>query len=715
MFSRLRGNKWKLLPFGIIFNKYSEHFAPRVKLPAGLSSSITVCDKKQTNIRIFDFFVNKHLRGAIRRAIIIKALQTDDSRARVELDELTAYAKENYKIEEEHKWEAFPSFSVLVNPKTQKWVALLMRWWDEDSGSFIERCDLKCGQNYLYTENAPYLSPPFRMKGSKWLGIAFTEQTKKETVFRLFDAAMQEEKGAYTLVLNPLEETETRYQETSLPFSSSEYFPPKELFSERFRSMRRLYVYGRESFQEKSKNFFLQAKFMEDFEVEEYLPWEGFFQSYYPTYQELSSRELTAYFSWRTEVRKGVYHSLPTSAAYLYVYELLNGIGVSSPEESAEKLFAFQEGFLDSGLGDKRMRSNLLRWGQEFCLLHSLPLSFYFKFFEPSILEREKSLCVLREPSFHTNEEVITSLFAFAEKRFLSSPVFSFGDKAVSLLVESWKKALTFESDGKYLFTLCFGEPSKKEFRPLANALYYPQGIPREGDYLVNECRRYRYENGKWQVECLDGNAFNKTWFYGFLQECDRLFRKYFKISRPLKEKAENAWATKYILQAIREDQLLTAEKAKPKIKIDFSSLDKIRQDASKTRDSLLTEEEISEETFEEPFPKEVNAEEELPAPVLLASQNLTSESDFSPSKLTKIQWEILNTLLAGNSPKELLKAHRLMPSLVADELNELLFEEIGDTAILCENDELTLVEDYLEEIRNFSGENGYYDGEKNT
>ena len=67
----------------------------------------------------------------------------------MELSELTAYAKEKYQIQEQHKWPELPGLSVLADPKTGKWAALLMRQWDGESGSEIQRCDIKCGREVL--------------------------------------------------------------------------------------------------------------------------------------------------------------------------------------------------------------------------------------------------------------------------------------------------------------------------------------------------------------------------------------------------------------------------------------------------------------------------------------------------------------------------------------------------------------------------------------
>ena len=45
----------------------------------------------------------------------------------MELSELTAYAKEKYQIQEQRKWPELPGLSVLAEPETGKWAALLMR------------------------------------------------------------------------------------------------------------------------------------------------------------------------------------------------------------------------------------------------------------------------------------------------------------------------------------------------------------------------------------------------------------------------------------------------------------------------------------------------------------------------------------------------------------------------------------------------------------
>ena len=52
----------------------------------------------------------------------------------MELAELAAYAEEKYHIREQRRWSDFPGFSVLCDPRTGRWIALLMRQWDGERG-----------------------------------------------------------------------------------------------------------------------------------------------------------------------------------------------------------------------------------------------------------------------------------------------------------------------------------------------------------------------------------------------------------------------------------------------------------------------------------------------------------------------------------------------------------------------------------------------------
>ncbi len=121
-------------------------------------------------------------------------------------------------------------------------------------------------------------------------------------------------------------------------------------------------------------------------------------------------------------------------------------------------------------------------------------------------------------------------------------------------------------------------------------------------------------------------------------------------------------------------------------VTLDLSFLDQIRRDAADTRDSLLTEEAPEEQ-------------EALPA--------ASKEKNASGLPLDAVQIRIVRALLDGEDPLELLKAHHLMPSMAADSINEALLDRVGDTVLLCEEDHLMLVDDYIEELEQILGGTG--------
>ena len=458
---------------------------------------------------------------------------------------------------------------------------------------------------------------------------------------------------------------------------------------EKLREMCRLFEYGRESAGARAKNFFRQAVFMQDYEDD--CPWTGGdFVRYFPTYHDLTTRQLRGYFTWRTRLRKGDYGPIPTSAAYIYIYELLNGVGAASPEECIQKLREFEEGYLNSGIGDARMRPNLRRWMLEFAVLNDLPPALAREVAEPEMTERDAALAVLRSPENHSDGEVFSALYGLGGKKTESSPVLANNaDKGKALFAQSWRKASAYARQGKDLFTLCFGERKTRQWFPLCNAVYYERTRQKDREFPLNDCRSYRCRNGVWQMEAYEKLSFDKGRLQGFLHETDARLRRYLKTGRYLRENTADEWADPYIDAAIGEDRRAAVEASRPKITIDLSGLERIRRDAATTRESLLTEDEI----------EKIEASEDAAPP---AAENETGDLPLNHAQL-----QILLALLEGRDTAEIMKTEHLMPSITADAINEALFDEIGDTVLLCEDDRLLLVDDYIEELKQILGGTG--------
>ncbi|HIV24941.1 MAG TPA: TerB N-terminal domain-containing protein [Candidatus Scatomonas pullistercoris] len=618
--------------------------------------------------------------------------------ALLELAELTAYAEEKFHIQEQHKWADFPGFSVLSDPDTGKWLALLMRQWDSDTGTELQRCDIKCGRQILSEMREPYLTLPFRMKGMKWAGVIFDRRTKPEVIFRLFDRAVYSEKqSSFTITLeNAPAGPSILPADTRLPASGAPLSLPEENVPGQIRDMRRLYEYRSNSFAQKCRNFYRQGRFMENYE--DNAPWSGTYRHYFPTYHDLNTRQLRGYFTWRTRLRKGDFQPAPASFAYLYLYELLNGIGTSSPEESLRKMQEFQAGFLDSGTGDPDIGKNLRRWMLEYAVLHGMPPSRAREYTNPAMMQRDAFLTALKEPETHTDEELFSALCAFAGRKLEQSPVIRKDrQRGAHLFAALWRTASgMYLQKGQSLFTACFGEQKTFPWHPLANAVYWEEHIHADTDYALNACRVYHCRGGFWLEERYDPLYFDRKRLQGLLREADRRFRRHLKTDHYLRENPGEAWAAPYaeaVLSAWMQEE---ARAARPAVSIDFSGLEQIRRDAGATRDSLLTESELGESFQREPEGQRPEApvpEEEASGP----------PSDVS-GLLDDLHRPILLALLRGESPEPYMQSHHLMPSVAADTINEAFFEETGDSILACDGQTLTLVEDYREDILKILG-----------
>ncbi len=503
------------------------------------------------------------------------------------------------------------------------------------------------------------------------------------------------------------------YRETALPFAGNVPRPEKEAVPERLLEMRRLFDYTRVSPEVRARNFYRQAVFMKDYEDD--CPWTGDFIHFFPTYQDMDVRQLRGYFTWRTRLRRGDYQPIATSAAYIYVYELLNGVGGASPEECLEKLREFERGYLDSGVGDAHMRQNLRRWMLEYAVLCDLPPSLACQALDADMAEEDAALAALRSPAARPDEEIFSALCRFGGKKLADSPVLS-GDRerGVHLFAEAWRAALFYRRNERDLFTLCFGERQTRRWYPLYNAIYYSRKRPEDRDYVLDDCRLFHCRNGNWTAEAYEKPPCDKARLKGFLRETDARLRRYLKTGRYIKEDPADAWCAPYIEAVIAADKKAAIEAARPKISLDLSGLEKIRRDALATQESLLVDEEAL-------LPEEAAAAERVSAEELStetvstktvsteavstetsAAEDSATETDGIP--LDRVQVQILRALLDKRDAGKIVRENHLMPTIAADAINEALFEEFGDSVVLCEGEKLSLAADYIEELEQYLG-----------
>ena len=545
--------------------------------------------------------------------------------------------------------------------------------------------------------------------------------------------------SGFTVILDNSNTEQAQYQDAPL-FSGQTLAikPPcddmrglqsaKQHVPEQIRRMKNLYQYRSGSFRQICKNFYVQGKFMENYE--DNAPWDGVVSTcYWPTYHNLSLAQLRGYFTWRTELRKGNYRKHCETFVSMYLYELLNGIGTKSVEDSLHKMEEFEKGYIDAGLSDRYLRGRLHRWMLELAVLNGLAPDIACKYADSDMLEKDAAVEILRYPEKFSAQEVFNALCVFGGKKTAESKlVQEHGTEAINFFAAVWCLASAqYRKDGEPLFQLCFGIPSAREWRPLESTFYYDNYSNskkrKSVTYKLNPSRTYLFKRDRWYEVAHQNYDIDRKIIVNLLQETDRRLRLYLKTGHPLKERKEAAWAVPYIEAVIEADRKAKLEAARPKVSIDFSGLDKIRKDALETQDNLLTEEETvgspefnavnkavrksaaSKKRTKEDSAARKNTAAVLPvaAPPHLASEQSEAAVLAAPSNtsvpLDDMQMQLLRMLLRGEPVQELIAAQHGMPSVIADAINEALFDFIGDTVVECDGKTITLVEDYRDNI----------------
>ena len=632
----------------------------------------------------------------------------------MELKELLDYIKEKHNIEESDRWDSSLTMSRLCHPLTGKMIALLIKEWNSDTGRWMEHFDLKYEAS-LFDRIKEYIVDPLRMHGSSWIGISFNDKTDKDYIFELFDNAILQGNPSKDTVLSDTGKSNTVYTDTPLPFAKgSDFLKKKEYIPEKITEMRKLYRYDDYSGQLRAKNFYRQAKFMEYYE-DEYHGQVCDISGYFTTYHDLSDKQLRTYFTWRTEIRNGVYNKTFTSFIYLYIYELLCGIGSSSSVESLNKLKEFEEKFIEGGFleDNTQIKRNLHRWYFEYSLVKAFPVDVVKKYIDKEILDRDHALEILKKSGNYDDMEIFEAICFFAGKRFLNSvSIKKEREKSIIIYAYVWKYILKSGNiDGKSIFTHCFGRMQNRSIYPLLNAVYWNDETEEDADYILNEVRSYHCETGRWKEKSYIRAYFNKKKLAFIVHEIDRLIRDEFKLGYYLKPSMEDTRITTIIAAGFNEALKEIKHNERNMINIDFSALKKIRNDAEITRTSLLVDEDcIHSQTINTDIVEKAdiqNAIEKNSIKYNDGNQSKSENLDFDkPPEISEdINLKILKFIIAGKDYKRLIKSNNLFTSIITDNINETFFEGIGDNILECEGDNIYLVEDYREDIMDIIGE----------
>lgn len=452
------------------------------------------------------------------------------------------------------------------------------------------------------------------------------------------------------------------------------YLPPE------YRQMKKI-VRSRAAFGQSTEwLFYRQGKLMEDFEDD--CPYRGEFSRYYPTYQTLYDDQLRGYFTWRAAVRHGRIEKTPLSFVFLYIYELINQIGVHSPEEGFDTLYTFWQQYREL---DPRLDRYVRQWLGDYVVYYGLDSERVSLFADLSF---DGSLLVLLHAEEHEESEIFNALMALSSYRIENSKFYKQYPaevcKVAVAVFTAWSDYWA-KNRQKTLLEKLFGRRISCPYRMFQSAVFYDQRKYEDYTYAFNEIHRYTCKDGAWSCEKYYGSRGRSKELGTMLRAVDCRMRRAYGFAAPLKEESVTKVLQGIIDKAISQRLEQRRRETAPKVEIDLSKLQNIRQSAEIIRDKLIVEEETEELTVRQEPPV-------IPP---------TEETPGDSAGLTMLELRFLRALLYGTEDYHVpLHAAGAMASVTVDAINEKLFDQFGDTVLLFDGDRPELIEDYIEDLK---------------
>lgn len=506
--------------------------------------------------------------------------------------------------------------------------------------------------------------------------------------------------------------------------------------------------------------FYRQGLLMADFEDD--CPYNGTFKSYFPTYNAMSDRQLRGYFTWRAQVRRKKVEETSTSFAFLYLYELICGIGVDNPLDGFRKIKAFWESYRAYEPGIDRFARV---WLQDYAVFHGLDPKLLSDsktvLFDKALIElrraardieplptpatpatkrRKSSEPTLPLPPDEAREERLMaainalSTYNLGNSRINHAHHRDLRHVACAVYVRMARYYDTHRKSG--IVASLFGEETAMPYTMFASAVFFAPERHKDCEYRLDPIHIYRCQNGFWECMRIHGSRQKSSKLGEMMRACDQRLRLALDPAHPLKEEKVPKYLAKIIDDEIVAWLSWDAAHQPVKIDIDLSQLGHIRNAAAQTREALLIDEEREDDALTEAAEADSGQPEAEPAANMIAEpaaastqQNEADEPTISTeqfgvvapllapeptpatpmsagtaSALAHAAEDYLRALLEQNAAQAASAVERSGQSedMLVDNINEALFDLVGDTVIEFGVAGPQIIEDYEADVRGY-------------
>lgn len=538
---------------------------------------------------------------------------------------------------------------------------------------------------------------------------------------------------------------------------------PSHELPEAYRAMRSITrwqeVNGRGRWFTEAELFVRQAKLMADFEDDH--PYTGTFKAYFPTYNVMSDQQLRGYFTWRAAVRHGSIEQTSTSFAFVYLYELINGIGVANPHAGFQQIKSFWEAYrtfapeldryVPEWLVDYAVYHNLdpqllantktVRFDEALAHLQELARHLARLGEHASAGKRNRRAPALPLPPDSTFEQsLLSAIDTLSTYRIGLSRLYrDHPDDArhVACAVFARLEAYYRRNRKRGLVESLFGVETTMSYTPFTTAVFFEEHLHADADYELDPLQRYCCEHGRWTCSRVWGARDKSSRLGAIMRACDRKLRVALNYPHLLKPREEPKYLEQIIDREIADWLAWKEAHAPREVHIDLSKLSGIRAAAAETREALLIDEEREDEAgvieagaqvLTAPGPDcalDTGAREDVPGEAAHPQTDVIAEKPMgdqtaalsgTPGEpathneathagtqkapagpLSPEQAAFVHALLDGTAPT---LAPGVSVDMMVDAINDALFDLLGDTALEFGADGPVIIEDYIDDLR---------------
>lgn len=527
--------------------------------------------------------------------------------------------------------------------------------------------------------------------------------SKKNNTTKLKNNKVNQTFNSYKI--DPQKFNQNKY--TNEPVNQTEQFSIEKKKISRLRQMKAL---SASNVTDANKLFYLQGTFMDDY-VDNYdinVPCN----KNNPVYNNLTIYQLRSYFSWRTLIRNKLYKQTEQSYVFLYIYELLNKIGVKNEIDGLNKIIDLWQNYRAF---DNSFDKYLSNWVKDYYIINRINIDFNL-IEEEFPIKNNDNLENISEILIGNYENKLEFLDSISNYHILKSKImehkYSF---LINLVIpEIFKNLDKYFSENNVSFVnITFGEFKKKYWNVYENAIYFNNKLESDFVFKFKNLETYYRKGNNYYKETFELSQYSKCIVGYILKNIEITLRECLKFSKNLKlnissldELSSNAelysvvtdkkfnmiinnTIKKYLIEHKTEINNIITKEKKEEIVIDANKFNEIRKSSSRIQEKLIVEEE-----------NYLEKEEQVEIEIINSSQDIFKNLI---DNLNTVELDFLKKIV-NNEPRNNLidysKQNNILFEIMIENINKVALETIGDNLIEDNSDEIIIYAEYIDSLK---------------